>query len=165
MRHNLSLPAAYALLAILGVAVWVRILSAHGGLWVDEAWSAVLVARADTPWAVFTSINHDNNHHLNSLWMQAVGYAAPPLALRALSIVTGAATVLVVAAIGARRSAAHALVGAALFALSPILVNYGSEARGYAPMLLCAVGAILVAARCSTPLALRPAMRRGCLRC
>ncbi|MBD8734246.1 hypothetical protein [Sphingomonas sp. CFBP 13706] len=147
MRHNLSLPAAYALLAILGVAVWVRILSAHGGLWVDEAWSAVLVARADTPWAVFTSINHDNNHHLNSLWMQAVGYAAPPLALRALSIVTGAATVLVVAAIGARRSTAHALVGAALFALSPILVNYGSEARGYAPMLLCAVGAILVAAR------------------
>jgi hypothetical protein len=147
VRHNLSLPAAYALLAILGVAVWVRILSAHGGLWVDEAWSAVLVARADTPWAVFTSINHDNNHHLNSLWMQAVGYAAPPLALRALSIVTGAATVLVVAAIGARRSAAHALVGAALFALSPILVNYGSEARGYAPMLLCAVGAILVAAR------------------
>ncbi len=147
MRHNLSLPAAYALLAILGVAVWVRIVSAHGGLWVDEAWSAVLVARADTPWAVFTSINHDNNHHLNSLWMQAVGYAAPPLALRALSIVTGAATVLVVAAIGARRSAAHALVGAALFALSPILVNYGSEARGYAPMLLCALGAILVAAR------------------
>jgi len=147
VRHNLSLPAAYALLAILGVAVWVRILSAHGGLWVDEAWSAVLVARADTPWAVFTSINHDNNHHLNSLWMQAVGYAAPPLALRALSIVTGAATVLVVAAIGARRSTAHALVGAALFALSPILVNYGSEARGYAPMLLCAVGAILVAAR------------------
>ncbi|KQN21071.1 MULTISPECIES: hypothetical protein [unclassified Sphingomonas] len=147
MRHNQSLPAAYALLAILGVAVWVRILSAHGGLWVDEAWSAVLVARADTPWAVFTSINHDNNHHLNSLWMQAVGYATPPLALRALSIVTGAATVLVVAAIGARRSAAHALVGAALFALSPILVNYGSEARGYAPMLLCALGAILVAAR------------------
>ena len=95
MRHNLSLPAAYALLAILGVAVWVRIVSAHGGLWVDEAWSAVLVAKADTPWAVFTSINHDNNHHLNSLWMQAVGYAAPPLALRALSIVTGAAAVLV----------------------------------------------------------------------
>ncbi len=147
MRHHLPLPAAYALLAILGVAVWVRMLSAHGGLWVDEAWSAVLVAKVDTPWAVFTSINHDNNHHLNSLWMQAVGYAAPPLALRALSIVTGAATVLVVAAIGARRSTAHGLVGAALFALSPILVNYGSEARGYAPMLLCALGAILVAAR------------------
>ncbi|MBB3586258.1 hypothetical protein FHY04_001108 [Sphingomonas sp. BK481] len=147
MRHHLPLPAAYALLAILGVAVWIRILSAHGGLWVDEAWSAVLVAKAGTPWAVFTSINHDNNHHLNSLWMQAVGYAAPPLALRALSIVTGAATVLVVAAIGARRSTAHALVGAALFALSPILVNYGSEARGYAPMLLCALGAILVTAR------------------
>jgi hypothetical protein len=147
VRHNQSLPAAYALLAVLGVAVWIRILSAHGGLWVDEAWSAVLVAKAGTPRAVFTSINHDNNHLLNSLWMQAVGYAAPPLALRALSIVTGAASVLVVAAIGARRSTAHALVGAALFALSPILVNYGSEARGYAPMLLCALGAILVAAR------------------
>ncbi len=147
MRHNLSLPATSALFAILGVAVWVRIVSAHGGLWVDEAWSAVLVAKVDTPWAVFRSINHDNNHHLNSLWMLAVGYAAPPLALRALSIATGVTSVLVVAAIGARRSTAHALVGAALFALSPILVNYGSEARGYAPMLLCALGAILVAAR------------------
>jgi hypothetical protein len=163
VRHNLSLPAAYALLAILGVALWVRIVSAHGGLWVDEAWSAVLVARADTPWAVFTSINHDNNHHLNSLWMQAVGYAAPPLALRALSIVTGAATVLVVAAIGAQRSAAHALVGAALFALSPILVNYGSEARGYAPMLLCALGAILVTARWLDSPALSPRHAPGLL--
>ena len=147
MRHHLSLPARVALLVILGIAIWVRIVSARGGLWVDEAWSAVLVAKVDTPWGVFTSINHDNNHYLNSLWMQAIGYAAPPIALRALSIATGSAAVLVVAAIGARRSTAHALVGATLFALSPMMITYGSEARGYAPMLLCALSAILVAGR------------------
>lgn len=146
MRHHASLPARVALIAILGIAIWIRIEAARGGLWVDEAWSAVLVAKVDTPWAVFASINHDNNHHLNSLWMQAIGYAAPPIVVRALSIATGSAAVLVVAAIGARRSTAHALVGAILFALSPIMVNYGSEARGYAPMLLCALGAILVTA-------------------
>ncbi|MCK8455664.1 hypothetical protein [Sphingomonas faeni] len=121
-------------ITLLGLIL--RLWSARGGLWVDEAWSAVMVERAQTPLGIFTAINHDNNHHLNSLWMRLVGYGAPPLALRALSIATGTATILVAAAIGARRSACHALVAAALVAVSPIMVDYGSEARGYMPMLL-----------------------------
>ena len=125
---------ALAAITVLGLAL--RLWSASGGLWVDEAWSAVMVERARTPLGIFTAINHDNNHHLNSLWMWLVGYGAPPLALRALSIATGTATILVAAAIGAQRSARHALVAAALVAVSPIMVDYGSEARGYMPMLL-----------------------------
>jgi len=125
---------ALAAITVLGLAL--RLWSARGGLWVDEAWSALMVERARTPLDIFTAINHDNNHHLNSLWMWLVGYGAPPLALRALSIATGTATILVAAAIGARRSARHALVTAALVAVSPIMVDYGSEARGYMPMLL-----------------------------
>ncbi len=121
-------------IALLGLAL--RLWSARGGLWVDEAWSAVMVERARTPLGIFTAINHDNNHHLNSLWMWLIGYGAPPLALRALSIATGTATILVAAAIGAQRSCRHALVGATLVAVSPIMVDYGSEARGYMPMLL-----------------------------
>ncbi|MGU3392482.1 glycosyltransferase family 39 protein [Sphingomonas sp. M1A8_2b] len=88
---------------------------------------------------MFLAINHDNNHHFNSLWMQMWGLAASPLALRSLSIATGTLTILVAGAIGARRGVGHALVAALLFAVSPILVNYGSEARGYAPMLLAAM--------------------------
>ena len=136
VRAPRTFRTAFALagLTVLGLAL--RLWSARGGLWVDEAWSAVMVERARTPLGIFTAINHDNNHHLNSLWMWLVGYGAPPLALRVLSIATGTATILVAAAIGAQRSARHALVAAALVAVSPIMVDYGSEARGYMPMLL-----------------------------
>jgi hypothetical protein len=139
--------ARLSLAAIVALGLALRIVSAGGGLWIDEAWSAVLVDRAATPLGVFVAINHDNNHYLNSLWMLALGFGADPLALRSLSIATGTLTILVAAAIGARRSTRHALVTALLFAISPILVNYGSEARGYAPMLLAATAAILVVAR------------------
>ncbi len=139
MRRRLFLSALTATVA-LGLAL--RLWSAQGGLWVDEAWSAVLVERARTPWGVLVAINHDNNHHLNSLWMQLCGFGASPFALRALSIVSGTLTILIAAAIGARQSKAHAMVAALLFAISPIQVNYGSEARGYAPMLLAAMAMI-----------------------
>jgi hypothetical protein len=128
-----------ALIAIVVLGLALRVWSAQGGLWVDEAWSAVLLERTGTPAGIFWAINHDNNHHLNSLWMQFCGSGASPLKLRALSIATGTLTILVAAAIGARQSLVHALVAALLFAVSPILVNYGSEARGYAPMLLAAM--------------------------
>ena len=147
MRQIFPVPAFYTVLAIAALGLALRIAAAQGGLWVDEAWSAVLVSRVRTPWDIFVSINHDNNHHLNSLWMQAIGFGAPPLALRALSIACGTATILVAAAIGARQSVTHALVAALLFAIAPILVNYGSEARGYAPMLLAGLTAILIATR------------------
>jgi hypothetical protein len=136
VRYRLHAPALLAI-ALLGLAL--RIWSARGGLWVDEAWSAVFAARARTPLGVFLDINHDNNHHLNSLWMQVWGIGAAPIALRSLSIATGTLAILVAGAIGARQSGVHALVAALLFAVSPILVNYGSEARGYAPMLLAAM--------------------------
>jgi len=124
-----------------------RLAGAQGGLWLDEAWSAELAREAGTPLGVFLNINHDNNHHLNSLWLQLVGFgAAPPLA-RALSIVTSTAAILVAAAIGRRRGDPIGLITAALFALSPMLVTLGSEARGYAPMSLALTIAVLLTDR------------------
>ncbi|WP_156359856.1 hypothetical protein [Sphingomonas sp. Leaf10] len=124
-----------------------RILAARGGLWLDEAWSAVVAQDVRTPAGVFVRINHDNNHHLNSLWLQWVGGTAPPPLQRALSIVTGAATIPLAAAIALRRGRAAAILAAIAFAASPFLVTFGSEARGYAPMLLALVAAIGVADR------------------
>lgn len=135
--HRRLLPTL-GLIGIVVLGLALRLWSARGGLWLDEAWSAVLVSRVPAPLGVFLAINHDNNHHLNSLWMQFCGFGASPLLLRAPSIAAGTLTILVAAAIGARRGIAHALIAALLFAVSPILVNYGSEARGYAPMLLMA---------------------------
>lgn len=144
--------------AIAAAGIALRIAAAQGGLWLDEAWSAVMAAQAGTPAGVFFNINHDNNHHLNSLWLQLVGFDASPLAQRALSIATGTAAILVAASIGTRRGAWSAVVAALLFAFSPILVTYGSEARGYAPMLLALlIGVRLIDRWIDTPEAPPPA--------
>jgi hypothetical protein len=123
-----------AILALVGLIV--RIAASGGALWLDEAWSAVLAHDVRTPLGVFVQINHDNNHHLNSLWLQWVGIGAPPLLARALSIAAGTLGIVVAGLIGARRGPLAGIVTALLFALSPLLVSLGSEARGYAPMML-----------------------------
>jgi 4-amino-4-deoxy-L-arabinose transferase-like glycosyltransferase len=132
---RLTLVAGLSLAVLLGLAL--RLAAAQGGIWTDEAWSVLYARDAGGPWGVISSINHDNNHHINSWWLQLVGADASSLAMRSLSVATSTATILVAGLIGLRRGVAAAIVTALLFALSPILVLYGSEARGYAPMLLC----------------------------
>jgi hypothetical protein len=133
---------AVAVLTLVGLAL--RIAAARGGLWTDEAWSVVFAAQARDPLGVFLRINHDNNHHLNSLWLQAVGMHASPLLERAPAILAGTLTIPVAALLFARRSAVGAVAAAALFAISPMMVVYGSEARGYALMILATLFMILL---------------------
>lgn len=135
------------LVAIVATGFLLRLVSARGGLWLDEAWSAQLAQEAATPLGVFLNINHDNNHHLNSLWLQFVGFGAPPLLARALSIATGTIAIAVAARIAAPRGRCFAIVAALLFAISPMMVTMGSEARGYAPMTLALLTAILLVDR------------------
>jgi hypothetical protein len=123
-----------AALAALGLGL--RIAAAQGALWLDEAWSAIEAHEVATPLGVFLNINHDNNHHLNTLWLQAVGMHASSLLDRAPAILAGALTIPAAALLFARRSAVAAVTAAALFAISPMMVVYGSEARGYALMML-----------------------------
>ncbi len=113
-----------------------RCFAARGGLWTDEAWSLVHAQQAGDALGVLTRINHDNNHHINSWWLQLVGPEASPMLMRGLSIITSSITIWVAGLIGLRRNRTTGVITAALFALSPIMVVYGSEARGYAPMML-----------------------------
>lgn len=136
--------ATAALAAIISLGFALRLWSARGGLWVDEAWSAQFVAQAGSAWGIFWRINHDNNHYLNSLWILLVGPYAPPLLIRAFSILTGTLSIAVAGAIGWRRDATTGLIAALLFAVSPILVAYGAEARGYGTMLLAMLVSILL---------------------
>lgn len=128
--------AALLIGAFILIGFVVRCLAANGGLWTDEAWSLVYAQQAGDALGVLTRINHDNNHHLNSWWLQLVGPQAPPILMRGLSIMTSSATIFIAALIGVRRNRATGVITVALFALSPIMVIYGSEARGYAPMML-----------------------------
>lgn len=134
--------AALAAIVLLGLVL--RLWCAHGGLWVDEAWSAQFVAQTESAWGIFWRINHDNNHYLNSLWILLVGPYAPPLLIRTFSIVTGTVSIAVAGAIGWRRAPSAGLIAAILFAVSPVLVAYGAEARGYGPMLLAMLVSVLL---------------------
>ncbi|HXS50104.1 MAG TPA: hypothetical protein VN713_08255 [Sphingomicrobium sp.] len=134
--------AAVGAIALAGLAL--RFVAAHGGLWTDEAWSVIYAAQARDAAGVFLRINHDNNHHLMSLWLQAIGPAASPLLARAPSILTGALSIVAAAVLAGRRSAAAGIVAALLFAVAPMFVDFGSEARGYAMMLLAALLTLLL---------------------
>ncbi|MGN6277526.1 MAG: hypothetical protein ACTHM8_02235 [Sphingomonas sp.] len=136
---------AVAALTLVGFVL--RLLAARGGLWLDEAWSATFAQEAATPIGVIWRVNHDNNHILNTLWLQLVGANAPPLLQRGLSIATGTLAIPLAAAFCARRSAAGGLIAALAFAISPILVTYGSEARGYAPMIAAALAMLVLVDR------------------
>jgi hypothetical protein len=128
--------------ALAGLAL--RVLAAQGGLWTDEAWSMIYAHEARDPLGVFLRINHDNNHHLYSLWLQAIGMAAPPWLVRLPAIVAGTVAIPLAALVVARRSPPAGLVAAVLFAVSPVLVTFGSEARGYSLMLAAALTMLLL---------------------
>lgn len=136
--------AAVALACLAGLALRLAAASS-GALWTDEAWSVIYAADARDAAGVFLRINHDNNHHLYSLWLQAIGSDASPLLARAPAILAGTLAVIVAAIFAGRRSRIAGLIAAILFALSPTLVTFGSEARGYAPMLLAALIVLLLA--------------------
>ena len=141
-RGNQRWWAAVCAIALAGLVL--RVIASRGGLWTDEAWSVIYAAQARNPLGVFLRINHDNNHHLYSLWLQAIGPAAPPLLARAPAILAGSLCVIVAAVFAARRSAVAGIVAAMLFAFAPVFVVFGSEARGYAMMLLAALLTLLL---------------------
>jgi hypothetical protein len=137
--------ALIGLLALIGLGL--RIAAAQGGLWLDEAWSAVFAHESRSPLDIFFAIRHDNNHYLNTLWLYLTGWGAPPMLSRLFSIITGTLTIIVGGMIGLRRGPVQGVLLALLLAISPMLVTYGSEARGYAPMFLALVLAVWVTAR------------------
>lgn len=143
-RERLIWWVVVSVIALAGLAL--RIAAARGGLWTDEAWSVVYAAQARDAVGVFLRINHDNNHHLYSLWLQAIGPAASPLLARVPAILAGTLCILVAALLAGRRSRTAGIIAALLFALSPAMVVFGSEARGYAMMLLAALLTLLIVA-------------------
>ncbi|TPL05581.1 MULTISPECIES: hypothetical protein [unclassified Mesorhizobium] len=128
--------------AAIGVAGLVlRLLGARGDLWMDEIWSLVLLEPLTSIDQIFWRINHDNNHFLNSIYLYLIGPDASPLLQRGLSIALGAGAV--VAAGAAARGRWAAVATSLLFAISYPMVHYGSEARGYAGLVLFTLLAVV----------------------
>jgi hypothetical protein len=144
LPFRISASTGAAAAAILLLALILRILGARGELWLDELWSLKLIDEVKARHDLFWGLAVDNNHYLNTLYLYLVGADAPVLVQRGLSIALGTATVAV-AGLAMRRSGAAGMLGAmVLFAVSYPMVNYGSEARGYAGLILMTLLALML---------------------
>lgn len=132
--------AAFALIAFA-----LRWSGAGGPLWLDELVSVDFVTGQNGPKGVLTV--HDNNHFLNTLWLAFVGADAPARLQRALAIALGVAAVPLAALLMMPRGRLAALAAAAMVAFATPLVVYGSEARGYAGLVVCALTLMIAADR------------------
>lgn len=129
-----------SLTLITAVGFILRVLAARGELWLDEIWSLMLLKDLSAAHEIFWNISNANNHFLNSLWLWITGPDAPEVWQRFASILLGTATIPA-AALFIRRQAGEAagLATAVIFAFGYIFVLYGSEARGYAGLILMIV--------------------------
>ena len=113
------------------VAIAIRLLAARGELWLDEAWSWMFAADANSLIDAFDSIRHDNNHPLNTAWMIFCGPDAPAISYRFGAIFFGSIGAVALGAfakeIGMK---GWGLCGLFAAVLSP-MVELTSQARGY----------------------------------
>jgi hypothetical protein len=114
----------------------VRLVGARGDLWLDEIWTLLLIAPVRSVGEILWGIGHDNNHYLNSIYLYLLGPDTSSLAQRGLAVAMGTATVAVAGLAAAPRGRAAAIFAMLLFAFSYPMVHYGSEARGYAGLVL-----------------------------
>jgi hypothetical protein len=124
-----------------------RALSLGSDFWLDEIWTWHNAVRLRSALGVFTELHHSNNHHLNTLLFYALGDQRCWAIYRLPSLVAGSATIALAAALAARRGQLEAVLAAGLCAASFPLVYYSSEARGYAPAVCFALGALLALLR------------------
>ncbi len=134
---------------LLVLSAGLRLLAARGDLWLDELWSLSFARQMTSPLDVWTAIHHDNNHPLNTLYLFVVvhlaGAHASPMLFRLLSLVSGAALLVVLFRSEYEShdagAATRAWIAITLCGCSFLAILYSSEARGYAPAALCGVSA------------------------
>jgi hypothetical protein len=129
----------YGALWIALLAGLVRACAIRGDLAIDEIWSWWFVQNAIARLTDIFALRHDNNHILNTIVMYALGPDVPGIAYRIPAAIASTGAVWCASRIAAWRSGPLAggtaclLVGA-----SYLMTLYGTEARGYAYLVLCA---------------------------
>ncbi len=150
----------WGLLVVCGAllaGVSLRCSASTGELWLDELWSLLKVSQLPNPVGILTTVKHDNNHILNSLWMWVCGPGHGAILYRLPSLIFS--LMLLVLLIPRGRSIRRernevvgrwSVIWLTLVAFSYPLTLYGTEARGYSLTLLCAAAAFLSLTRLTT---------------
>ena len=129
-------------IALAGLSL--RVAATGGELWLDEIWSLLKVYTLSTPIEIVTTVRHDNNHILNSLWMWLCGPLRSPQIYRAPSLICSALLLMVLfIKKPANETSRLWTIWLTLVAFSYPLTLYGTEARGYSLTLLCAAVSFL----------------------
>lgn len=81
-----------ALILMLGATL--RIVGLFDDFWLDEIWSWDFAMTSKSPTQILFGIHHDNNHHLNTLWMYLWGNQPHWLVYRLHSYVAGVLTIV-----------------------------------------------------------------------
>src|SRR5262245_52224281 len=142
-RRSSAVWLSSAALILIAIGAGLRLAGTRGDLWLDEIWTLVLLQPIRWLGEIFWGINNDNNHFLNSVYLYAVGPDAPVMVQRGLSVVLGTAAIAAAGLVAIRNGRPAALIAMALFAVSYPMVHFGSEARGYAGLVLFALLALV----------------------
>jgi uncharacterized membrane protein len=131
--------------AMIVLGAGLRFEASRNLFWFDEilSWHVAKVA----PHAADIVVNEplDNSHPLNTVWMYALGDRMWWPAYRLLAVAAGTALLVLMARIALREGAATACIAVILATFSPFLIQYSSEARGYAPAMFFAVACFALA--------------------
>lgn len=144
-------------------ATALRVAVIDNDLWLDEVWSVQHAASVESPAEIFFSLHHDNNHHLNTLWLWLCGPDAGPVQQRFLSLVTGILAVLLTGVLTLRWGKPAASSAMLISSASIMFVQYSTEARGYSLALCFALAAHWYLRKHLTDRSLGSALVFGCL--
>lgn len=130
--------------AILVLATILRWSVSENDLWLDEVWSVDTAVAVHSPVEILTAIHHDNNHYLNTFWLWCCGPQQQPILYRLVSLLTGISSVLLIGLIAHERGEGATIIAMLIAAVSALMVQYATEARGYASALWFALSAHIV---------------------
>lgn len=138
MKHSTDRSTPYRfpwLELLLLVGVIYRVLGMRGALRLDELWAPERARSLPNAKAIFTGYYSENNHFIQSAWLFIVQESGESVVHRLFSFVCSL-SLLGLLYIGAKQKDGHYRWLFILVATSYVFVLYGTEARGYSPMLL-----------------------------
>ena len=125
--------------SVILLAGTLRLQAGLDDFWLDEIWTVALMEGMDSPAQIILDAKVVNNHFLNSFIVYSLGPQKHWLWYRLPAVVAGLGTVILAGFAGRRWGPWHAFAAILLTGLSFPLIQYSSEARGYAYVMFFAM--------------------------